>query len=126
MCDEWKNSFEAFYEHMGDRPIGKVLDRIDGTKGYKPGNCRWASLSLNSFNSHKFKKLSHKRKYLPGVFKAGGHKFYARINLDEKRVNLGSFLTEKEAHNAYMKAKIQFLETHNLSKSGIGDEEGNQ
>ena len=44
VCDEWRNSFDAFYEHMGDPPTPEhSIDRIDGTQGYAPGNCRWAT-----------------------------------------------------------------------------------
>lgn len=41
---EWDKSFEAFLRGVGERPsLGHSLDRIDGTKGYVPGNVRWAT-----------------------------------------------------------------------------------
>ena len=43
LCDEWAESFSAFFEHIGPRPSKlHSVDRIDGTKGYSPGNVRWA------------------------------------------------------------------------------------
>lgn len=43
LCKEWRHDFAAFYAHVGDRPEGKTLDRIDNDRGYEPGNVRWAT-----------------------------------------------------------------------------------
>jgi len=50
MCTEWANSFEAFYAHVGDRPTGASIDRIDNARGYEPGNVRWASARQQAEN----------------------------------------------------------------------------
>jgi len=44
VCDEWKDSFIAFYSHIVPRPSDKhSLDRIDVNGNYEPGNVRWAT-----------------------------------------------------------------------------------
>lgn len=42
VCERWR-TFALFYTDMGPRPTGLTLDRVDGTRGYEPGNCRWAT-----------------------------------------------------------------------------------
>lgn len=44
MCDEWKESFEAFYRDMGSRPSPEhSIDRRNNDMGYSKDNCHWAT-----------------------------------------------------------------------------------
>jgi len=48
MCDEWLNSFVAFYNHVGPKPgKGYDIDRIDSYGNYEPGNCQWITHKEN-------------------------------------------------------------------------------
>lgn len=51
VCERWSASYESFLEDMGECPGPEMtIDRIDGSKGYEPGNCRWASRLTQSEN----------------------------------------------------------------------------
>lgn len=54
ICNEWRFSFENFYNHVIDLPNcrddGYSLDRRDNSLGYFPGNVRWATRGEQSRN----------------------------------------------------------------------------
>jgi hypothetical protein len=82
--------FENFFEDMGERPLGTSLDRIDGTKGYEKGNCRWATPKVQAQN----------RKDLVVVKTVLGH-----IPLVEYAKQLG--LTKGAAHQRLKRGKLE-------------------
>ena len=61
VCDEWRKDFQAFLNHVGMPPKkGLTLDRIDNTKGYEPGNVRWATAKQQANNRRSTKLLTIK------------------------------------------------------------------
>ena len=63
MCDEWRESFEAFYAHIGPRPTpAHTVDRIDNARGYEPGNVRWATRKEQGNNRRTNIRLTYQGK----------------------------------------------------------------
>ena len=59
VCDRWLTSFAAFLADMGERPsLEHSIDRIDNSKGYEPGNCRWATAKQQCRNTSKNVRLT--------------------------------------------------------------------
>ena len=53
VCERWqgRGGFRAFVEDVGLPPFaGAEIDRIDGNKGYEPGNVRWVDHATQTAN----------------------------------------------------------------------------
>ena len=101
VCARWQK-FENFFEDMGERPLDKTLDRIDGTKNYSQSNCRWATTTEQARN------VSISRRNTSGVlgvhYRASRKKWGATIGLNGKCKDLGSFDKKEDAVTARKQA----------------------
>lgn len=51
VCDRWLNSFENFFQDMGEpETINLSIDRINNDGNYEPTNCKWSTKSQQALN----------------------------------------------------------------------------
>jgi hypothetical protein len=64
VCEEWRNSFESFYEWAMSHGYSDelTLDRINVNGNYCPKNCRWVSMKEQQNNRRNNKIVSYKNK----------------------------------------------------------------
>ena len=60
VCDEWRNSFEAFYNWAINNGYDSTqkrgvctIDRINVNGNYEPSNCRWVNMKVQRNNQRK-------------------------------------------------------------------------
>ncbi len=65
VCDRWRfgengiSGYTLFMEDIGQYARRELtLDRIDNSKGYEPGNCRWATAKQQANNRSSTKMLT--------------------------------------------------------------------
>lgn len=89
VCDRWINSFQNFYDDMGDRPSNKYsIDRIDNNGNYSPENCRWATRREQCRNMRKNRYITY-----------CGITLILQDWADFIGINQSTFLTYKKNHN---------------------------
>lgn len=61
VCDEWLHDFQAFHDWAmaNGYEEGLTIERIDGTKGYSPDNCTWATKTEQMNNIRNNKHLTY-------------------------------------------------------------------
>ncbi len=50
VCARWRADFWNFVDDMGDRPLGKSLERKNYNGNYTPANCEWADPKTQATN----------------------------------------------------------------------------
>jgi hypothetical protein len=61
VCEKWQ-TFEGFYEDMGDKPEGMSLERKDNDGDYCPENVVWAGWKAQANNRRSNRILEHRGK----------------------------------------------------------------
>lgn len=65
MCQEWVDSFEAFFDHVGERPSSRhSIGRIDNNDHYEPGNVEWQTWREQNGNRRTTSAQGKGRKWL--------------------------------------------------------------
>ena len=93
-----------FIENLNDYPFVDHIDRDRQNNNLE--NLRWVTISINNRNR------KNQGEYLKGVRKKN-KKFAAQISIDRKHIYLGTFDTEIEAHNCYMKEYNKIIKDFN-------------
>jgi hypothetical protein len=99
---DWKE-FEPFqvWAIASGYSDGLTIDRIDGTKGYSPDNCRWESKTIQARNQKK--RNTNTSGYVGVSYLPRFKKYQAYLTVEYKKINLGFFTDSKDASDARQK-----------------------
>lgn len=100
MCQEWADSFEAFWADMGPTyKTGLSIDRVDNDLGYYKENCKWDTESVQAHRQRKQKGCSSQ--YIGVNFHKPAKKYRVEIRCQGVAEYLGLFSSEVEAAITY-------------------------
>lgn len=105
ICQEWIDTFEAFYADMGERPEGTSLDRIDNSLGYFKENCRWSDLTQQSYNKGMMSSNTSGR---TGVHQLANGNWQAIISYYKERIILAYNVSFAEASKARAEGEMKY------------------
>ena len=99
VCERW-DDFPKFLSDVGERPPGKVLDRIDNDGNYEPGNIRWVTPKELIKNRRPQQVRRDSCSGIKGVYK-NGSRWQAAVYYNGKTHYIKTFDTPQEAARAY-------------------------
>ena len=107
-------TFISYVEHLPNYGKHKVeLDRVDNSIGYRRGNLRWTTRSIQTCNSRILRSTNTSG--YRGVSKKDG-KWVARIGINNKSIHIGTFDAAKLAGRAY----DEYVTKHKLNHTVNG------
>ena len=114
------SNFKAWHDQQAYTQ-GMHLDKdiiYPGNKVYGPDTCVYVSSNLNKLLN---KGSARRGKYPIGVVKQAdisdkGRPFMSRIKINSKYILVGCYHTQEEAHEAYVQAKIKYIQDYYLIK----------
>lgn len=106
-CEEWLvfSNFKSWMEKQQWQ--GKALDKdflVWGNKCYSPETCVFLPQEVNNFLTLRDNTCINN--FIGVVYYKNIKKWVAKVSFEGKRLYLGAFLTEEEAHVAYLIGKI--------------------
>lgn len=103
ICNQWLNSFEAFFNDIGSAPSkSHSIDRTDNNGNYEPRNVRWATNSEQIRNSEKTRLITFNRCTMTiGDWskKTGINRQTIQMRLDKYNWSIQKALTVKPCHS---------------------------
>ena len=116
VCEEWFRNYDAFKEWSMANGYSEELsiDRVNGDKDYSPDNCRWATKAVQTRNT-KLLRTDNKSGYRGVSLYKDKVRYRARISVDNKEVNLGTYQTPLEAAKAYDRYVLENSLEHTLN-----------
>lgn len=121
VCDEWRHNRDAFYTWAIKNGYNDSLtiDRINGSKGYSPDNCRWVTQSIQSQNT-RYLSVRNKTGYRGVSFDIVRNKYASNIRVNNKQIHLGYYTTAVQASEAYIRYVYDHKTQHNYKPYDIG------
>lgn len=132
ICEEWTN-FANFLQDMGERPsINHSIDRVENSKGYYKGNCKWSTMKEQSRNktTNVNIEINGKTNILFDwltILKIPSATYYARIKrglTPYEALTAESYIRTKE-HNINLSKSIKYIlsddqktDIQNINKKG--------
>lgn len=104
-CKSWE-SFDKFFDDMGERGVDETLDRIDTEGNYSKDNCKWSGFTEQSYNSSLSRQINLNTSGKVGVRELKSGNWGASIGYMGRSLYLGTFKVFEDAVAARNKAEI--------------------